>query len=169
MCRDEGRRRISGLGMYCLSSPQGATCHSGLQRPCLCALCGVGPGGPGTQLAPAGNLPPSQLSEHKKQPLLPVTPGSSRPSPTPTFCARESQALATWNPNLPRLALNGRRKEMSHGRLCPHSHPQLTQKVLPKASKHIWHAHTCQQSHTYVSHKCIQEPRHPQITQRPFA
>lgn len=68
---------------------------------------------------PAGsswNLPPSQLSEHKTQPLLPVTPHSSRPSPTPTLCARGSQALAAWNPNLPRLAPNGRRRRaMSHG------------------------------------------------------
>lgn len=45
---------------------------------------------------------------------------------------------------------------MRHSKLCPRSHPQLSQKVLPQSAQapYGWHTPTCE--HTYVSHKYVQ-------------
>ena len=80
------------------------TCHRTLQWPCLCSLSGIGHGGPGTQLAPAGTFSHSQLSEHKTEPLLPVTQPHSHP-----LC--QGEPGPAWNPNLPRLAQSRRRRK----------------------------------------------------------
>lgn len=54
---------------------------------------------------------------------------------------------------------------MNHSRRCPHSHPQLTQKALPKASEHrtSGHAHTCWHPHTDFPTNAFRDPRHPWI------
>ena len=119
--------------------------------------------GPEAQLAPAGTLPPSRLSEHKTQPLLPVTLRSSFPGPTPTLCARGSQAQAAWNPSLPRLAGNGRRgREVSHADTTP-THVPPRKHFPERLSTSRPGAHTCWSSHTQrVSTEAFREPRHPQ-------
>ena len=104
------------------------TCLRTLRWPCLCSLSGIGHGGPGTQLAPAGIFPHSRLSEHKTEPLLPVTQPHSHPlcQGEPGPGGLESQP--------PPPGSERKEQEMNHSRCCPHSYPQLTQKALPKAS-----------------------------------
>lgn len=144
----------------------GLTCHDGLQRPCPCPLCGVGPGGPGTQLAPAGTFPLPSSAQNTAPPSCDpsLLPPQSHSHP---LCQGEP-GPGRWNPNLPRLALNGRRRGMSHGRLCPCSHPQLTQKVLPKAPRDIWCTHLLALTHLRP-HGCTQGAQTPTITDTHFA
>ena len=143
----EGDGEFQGLGMCRLSSSGSPHVMVDSGGPAPCPLSRVGSGGPGAELVPAGNVPPSQHSEHKAWPLLPETPSLLPPqSDSHPTSDRGGQARAAWNPSLPPLAWNGRRRrEMSHGRLCPHSHPQLSQKVFPQSAQapHIWHTHTC--------------------------
>lgn len=49
---------------------------------------------------------------------------------------------------------------MSHGRLCPRSHPQLTQKVLPRAPRDIWCTHLLALTHLHP-HGCTQGAQTP--------
>lgn len=53
---------------------------------------------------------------------------------------------------------------MSHCRRCPHSHPQLIQRVLPRVSEHraSGHAHTCWHAHMF-STDVFSEPGHPHV------
>lgn len=116
-------------------------------------LRGIGHGKPGTQLAPAGTLPPSQPNEHKTWPLLPVTQPHSHP-----LCQGEpGPGLLESQPPPP--GSERREEEMNHSRRCPQlTHPQLTQNALPKASEHHTseYTHTCWHPHTDISHKRIQ-------------
>lgn len=52
---------------------------------------------------------------------------------------------------------------MNHSRCCPHSHPQLTQKALPKASApHIRaRTHLLAPPSQTVPTNVFREPRHP--------
>lgn len=75
-----------------------------------CPLSGFGEGGTRGPADSSWNPPPSQFIEHKTWPHLPVTLPSSLPIPTPTLCARGSQA-SSGNPKLPHPAWNRKRRE----------------------------------------------------------
>lgn len=111
---------------------------------------------------PAGsswNLPHSRsrLSEHKTEPLLPVTQPHSHP-----LCQGEP-GPGRLESQPPPPGSERKEEEMNHSRRCPHSHPQLTQKALPKVSApHIRaHTHLLAPPTQTVPTDVFREPRHP--------